>query len=244
MASNSSVFSFSGDDLIPVLSNTNAKYKILVIEDDLDLAQDVLTTLARSGMECRHTTDSEIGLEALSTDDFHLALLDLNLSQQNGPETCRQARKISTVPLIVLMTQNEDAQLKSFSLGADDYLIKPFSPQILLLRVLSMLRRSYVYNRKKHKFKVPFPALPLSTGPSSAPPSDSAVSTILSPDSPPPAATPEDDGKAKVPSGWSHCDICDYMGPTPKFQTQDANGRPVMACPNCGDQSSIHYTLA
>lgn len=247
----SDLFSFSSDDLIPVVNNSGAKYRILVIEDDYDIAQEILTTLARAGMECRHTPDYEVALEALSTQDFHLVLLDLNLPGQDGQEISRQAREISTVPLIVLMENQEDnAQMKSFGLGADDHLIKPIAPSLLLLRVMSLLRRAYVYNRKKHKHKVPYSSLPLAspTRPASVPltPAESTANppTVVSAAPQITSAPPVDEQKSKtLPSGWSRCDHCDYMGPTPRFQTQDGNGRPIMACPNCGDQSSIEYNL-
>lgn len=231
--SKSNPFSFSPNDLINAPHNATRKFKILVIEDDLNMAQEMLTTLARAGMECRHTSEGRIGLEALQTRDFHMLLLDLSLPESSGQEICRRARKISTVPLIVLMEHDEhDAQMKCFGLGADDYLIKPFSPQILLLRVASLLRRSYVYDQKRHKHPMPISAIPL-IAPVRPPLTEETVPTIE-----------EDLSKPiSLPPGWSRCDYCNYMGPTPKFTTQDETGRPVMACPNCGDKSSIAYAL-
>ena len=237
----SNPFSFSTDDLISAPDNNASKYKILLVEDDFALAQEILTTLARAGMECRHTTDGPVALEALRSKDFHLLLLDLCLPQKNGQEICRQARKISTLPLIVLMQHEEqDAQLKCFGLGADDYLCKPFSSQLLLLRVVSLLRRSYVYDHKKHKYAVPISSIPL-------------AAPIRPPQAQGPSATPlkmpvttvseNDEGAPEIPVGWSLCESCNYMGPTPKFQTQNGAGQAVMACPHCGDKSNIEYAL-
>jgi CheY-like chemotaxis protein len=239
--SKSGLFSFSKDDLVAVHDDAASKYRILVVEDDLDVAGQILTSLARAGMECRHTTDGEVCLEALRSNDFHLLLLDLTLPRQDSQEICRKARKFSTVPLIVLMEQDEhDAQMKCFGVGADDYQLKPISFQLLALRVVSLLRRSYVYNRRKHKLKVPFSSLPLAHSIQSTMPTNFVI-----PSAPPPTP-PVDEATEKgptLPAGWSRCDICDYMGPTPRFQTEDANGRKIMACPHCGDTSSIDYTL-
>lgn len=193
-------------------------------------------------MECRHTTDGPIGLEALRSKDFHLLVLNLCLPQQNGQEICRRVRKISTLPLIVLMKHDEeDAQVKCFGLGADDFLITPFSSQLLLLRVVSLLRRAYVYDRKKHKHPVPLSSIPMAA-PLRAAPLRSAPPPIFQPVAIA-AQAQESSVSRDVPAGWSRCDTCDYMGPTPKFQTQDGNGQVIMACPHCGDKSSIEYAL-
>jgi CheY-like chemotaxis protein len=238
--SKSGLFSFSKDDLVAIQDDTASKYRVLVVEDDLDIAGHILTSLARAGMECRHTTDGEVCLEALRANDFHLLLLDLTLPNQDGQEVCGKARKFSTVPLIILMEHDEhDAQMKCFGVGADDYLLKPISFQLLVLRVVSLLRRSYVYNRRKHKLKVPFSSLPLAQSIQPTMPTNFVIPTA-----PPPMPVDEAPEKGPtLPAGWSRCDVCDYMGPTPRFQTQDGNGQPVMACPHCGDTSSIEYTL-
>lgn len=228
---NSGPFSFSENDLITVPDDGRPKYKILVVEEDHAMASHVLTTLARGGMECRHTPDSQVGLEALRTKDFHLLLLDLSLPQHRGQELCRQARKISTLPMIVLMEPDEqDAQIKCFGLGADDYLIKPFSSHLLLLRVVSLLRRAYVYNHKKHKHAVSLSSIPLAM-------------PVTPQDSIAPTSSETEGESGELPTGWSRCDACNYIGPTQKFATEDATGRPVMMCPNCHDSSHIAYAL-
>ncbi len=241
--SKSNPFSFSADDLIAddLITTPNdetRKYKILVIEDNFEVAQNILTTLARAGMECRHTPDGLVGLEALRGKDFHLLLLDLTLPEQSGQEICRQARKISTLPLIVLMEMDEhDAQMKCFGLGADDFLIKPFASQLLLLRVVSMLRRVYIYNQKKHKHPVPISSIPIATPIRPPQPQRPAPAGVLA------AISEQSSDTTVLPAGWSRCETCNYMGPTPRFRTQDGSGQPVMACPHCGDKSSIEYAL-
>lgn len=248
-----SQFSFGSDDLIPVpVENTESarKFKILVVEDDPDIAQELLTTLARAGMDGRHATDGALALEALRIANFHLILLDLSLPGAKSSEICRQVRKNDTLPMIVMTAGEETAaQLKCFGLGADDYLIKPFSPQLLVIRVVSLLRRTYVYNKKKHPQPVPFSSLPISATVTN-PPVEAFINTPLtaSPLAARDSAIEDDmtqtsDNSLVLPAGWSRCDSCNYMGPTPRFTTQDGSGRAVMACPHCGDTSSIEYAL-
>ncbi|HEY0075963.1 MAG TPA: response regulator transcription factor [Abditibacteriaceae bacterium] len=250
-----SQFSFSSNDLISVQiekGESARKFKVLVVEHDSGTAQHLLTTLARAGMECRHALDGALALEALQISDFHLILLDLSLPQTSGQEVCRQVRKRYTLPIIVMTAGEEtEAQLKCFGLGADDYLIKPFSSQLLVIRVVSLLRRTYVYNKKKHPHPVPFSSLPISVTLN-----DPHVRPLIKPlENVVPLATPETseatpkntieeaEQAAVLPPGWSRCDICDYMGPTARFTTQDDSGRPVMACPHCGDTANIQYAL-
>ena len=214
---NPSPFSFSANDLITVPDDGRPKYKILIVEDDDDMARHMLTTLARAGMECRHTSDSQVGIEALRPNDFHLLLLDLSLPQHSGQELCRRARQISTLPIIVLMEQEEqEAQMKCFGLGADDYLIKPFSSHHLLLRVVSLLRRSYVYNHKKHKHNVPISSIPLAAPLRPVEPQNSIAAT-----------SPETENESgELPAGWSRCDACHYIGPTQKFSIRRRDRTP------------------
>ena len=249
-------FSFSANDLVSVgaaeVEETGSahKYKVLVVEDDLALARDMLTALARAGMECRHAPDGPLALEALKASNFHLLVIDLALPQMSGAELCRRVRKHHTLPMIVATEPKEETQLKCFGLGADDYIIKPFSDQMLVIRVISLLRRSYVYNKKKHPNPVPFSSLPISATvsdphikPALKAPGIAGDVLLALPDSPPESTADTSNSTPALPSGWSRCDICDYMGPTPKFTTQDGNGRPVMACPHCGDTSNIEYAL-
>lgn len=131
-------------------SESSPKYKVLVVEDDAAVARYMLTTLTKAGLECRHAPDGRIGLEALNDDQFHLMLLDLTLPEVSGQEICRQVRATSTMPVIIVTAEDAiEAQAKCFRLGADDFLIKPFAPQILMLRVMALLRRAYIYDAPK-----------------------------------------------------------------------------------------------
>jgi PleD family two-component response regulator len=209
-------FSFTPDSTTAPVNNENAaKYKILVVEDEPATAKHILTALSRAGMECRHAPDGRVGLEALEAEEFHLLMLDLALPEVNGYELCRQIRATSTMPIIVVTAEDGfDAQLKSFRIGADDYLTKPFAPQFLVLRVITLLRRTYIYNGERQ-----------SNAPSASP--QSAPSKKVS----------------SVPGGWSRCEGCGYMGPALKFEREDDNGQREIACPNCQEKAHIAFSL-
>ena len=242
-------FSFSANDLVSIeageaeRADSAGRYKILVVEGDLALARNMMTTLARAGMECRHAPDGALALEALNASNFHLLLLNLMLPQMSGQELCRRVRKQHTLPIIVITEPAEEIQLKCFGFGADDYITKPFSDPLLVVRVVSLLRRTYVYNRKKHPNPVPFSSLPISATVAGV--TGSETKPLYTPVAPigEESVAGISEKTAIVPPGWSRCDSCHYMGPTPKFTSQDGNGRPVMACPHCGDTSNIEYAL-
>lgn len=82
-------------------------------------------------------------LEALAQDDFQLVLLDIMMPGMNGFETCQRIRENSDVPVVFLTAKNEESDLVlGFSLGADDYIVKPFKPRELVARVRTRIRRS------------------------------------------------------------------------------------------------------
>lgn len=117
--------------------------KILVIEDDLALADIIVFTLHRGGFEVITAYDGQVGLERWEQDQPDLVVLDLNLPKIEGLEVCRRIRMLGKIPIIILSVRNEDETVvKALELGADDYIVKPFSPTQLVARVRAVLRRS------------------------------------------------------------------------------------------------------
>lgn len=117
--------------------------KILVVEDDAEIGQLLQQLLAGEGAD---VSVADAGREALRRFYTHrpgLVLLDLMLPDMEGFEVCRQMRMMSDAPIIMLtaLTSEEDI-LRGFAAGADDYVTKPFSPQILLARIRAVLNRA------------------------------------------------------------------------------------------------------
>ena len=115
---------------------------ILLVEDDRPIAENVVLALAREGIDCRHVTLAADGLALLRTDGFDLAILDVGLPDGNGFELCRSVRGFSDIPIIFLTARADEIdRVVGLEIGADDYVLKPFSPRELAARVKSILRR-------------------------------------------------------------------------------------------------------
>jgi len=117
------------------------KGNILVVEDEEKIAEIVRVYLEREGFK---VTTVGSGAEALSClkEGFDLVILDLMLPDIPGEEVCQTIRKDSDLPVIMLTAKiEEEDRIKGFSIGADDYVVKPFSPKELVARVKALLRR-------------------------------------------------------------------------------------------------------
>ncbi len=116
---------------------------ILVIEDDLNTAALVALYLEREGFRPLKAADGPSGLELAKQHRPDLVILDLMLPKMDGWEVCRRLRKTSEVPIIMLTARGEEIdRVSGLTLGADDYVIKPFSPRELVARVKAVLRRT------------------------------------------------------------------------------------------------------
>lgn len=116
--------------------------KILVVEDDLSLSDIIGFTLRRAGFEVATAFDGEDALVAWADEAPALVLLDLNLPKLDGLTVCRRIRAESKTPIIILSVRGgDDAVVQGLELGADDYIVKPFSPSQLVARVRAVLRR-------------------------------------------------------------------------------------------------------
>ena len=116
---------------------------ILVVEDDLDLAQTIELYLRREGHHTERAGDGVRALELFHAAQSDLIILDIGLPKLDGLEVLRRIRAASEVPVIMLTARAEEVdQLLGLGLGADDYLVKPASARILLARVKAVLRRA------------------------------------------------------------------------------------------------------
>ncbi len=117
--------------------------KILVIEDDLSLSDVLAFTLRRAGYEVCTAFDGPAGLKFWEGEKPDLVVLDLNLPRMDGLAVCRQIRSRGQTPIIILSVRSGDeAVIKGLELGADDYVVKPFSPNQLVARIKAVARRA------------------------------------------------------------------------------------------------------
>lgn len=116
--------------------------RILIVEDEVNIATPMRMYLERAGFEVDH---AETGADALSSFERHgpdLVILDLNLPDTDGIEVCRSLRASSAVPIIMVTARDEDVdKIVGLEVGADDYLAKPFNVRELVARVKAILRR-------------------------------------------------------------------------------------------------------
>lgn len=120
------------------------KIKILVVDDESRMRKLVRDFLVREGYEVLEAGDGEEALDIFYEDkDISLLVLDVMMPKLNGWDVCREIRKISKVPIIMLTAKgDEQDELNGFEIGADEYISKPFSPKILVARVTALLRRA------------------------------------------------------------------------------------------------------
>jgi DNA-binding response OmpR family regulator len=120
------------------------KLKILLVEDDHNLSYVVKDNLELSGYSVTLCYDGKSGLKEFSSDAFDLCIFDIMLPIKDGFTMAEEIRKVDKkVPIIFLTAKAlEEDRIKGFQIGADDYILKPFSTQELLLRIEAILRRS------------------------------------------------------------------------------------------------------
>lgn len=118
--------------------------KIFIIEDEEKIRNELCTFLNRYGYETSYSLDFENIVEEFMKEKYHLVLLDINLPYYDGYYICREIRRRSSVPIIVVTSRDSELdELMSMNLGADDFITKPYNTQILLARISSIIRRSY-----------------------------------------------------------------------------------------------------
>ncbi|MEO6724243.1 MAG: response regulator transcription factor [Blastocatellia bacterium] len=123
--------------------NINEAQRILVVDDETQIARVLRRGLSARGYEVQTASDGEEALNVFSQWPANLVITDLSMPQMGGLELCRRLRKLSQVPIIVLSVKGEErTKVEALDAGADDYITKPFGIDELLARVRATLRRA------------------------------------------------------------------------------------------------------
>ena len=116
--------------------------RILIVEDEVAIADLEKDYLELSGFQVEIASDGETGLQKALEEDFNLLILDLMLPGVDGFEICKQVRAVKNMPIIMVSAKKDDIdKIRGLGLGADDYMTKPFSPSELVARVKAHLTR-------------------------------------------------------------------------------------------------------
>ena len=127
--------------------------KILIIEDDKNISKLLKYNLEKSDYNCYVAISGEDAFEILDKEKIDLIILDIMLPKMDGFEICRiikQEPKLKNIPIIMLTAKGEEIdRIVGFELGADDYVVKPFSPRELILRIKAILKRTKTQEKEE-----------------------------------------------------------------------------------------------
>ncbi|QZY55380.1 response regulator transcription factor [Crassaminicella profunda] len=116
--------------------------KILIVEDESRMRRLVGDYLKREGYHVLEAEDGKEGLRFFEKEDIDLVILDIMMPKIDGWTVCREIRKVSNTPIVILTARSEESdELFGFELGADEYVTKPFRPKVLVARVKALLKR-------------------------------------------------------------------------------------------------------
>lgn len=119
--------------------------KIFIIEDDIKLRTELSKLLHSYGFQSSFSDDFENIIDVTLTEAADLILLDVNLPYYDGYHICREIRKRSSVPIIIVTSRNSDMdEIMSLNLGADDFITKPYNTGVLIARITSILKRGRI----------------------------------------------------------------------------------------------------
>ncbi|MGE6362757.1 response regulator [Bacillus paramycoides] len=122
---------------------------ILIVDDDMDISNLIELYLGEEGFEVLKAYDGIEAIEVLNSNEVNLVILDIMMPKLNGIEVCRRIREKNGIPIIMLSAKSADIdKVIGLSTGADDYMVKPFSPIELTARVKAQLRRYTYLNNK------------------------------------------------------------------------------------------------
>lgn len=128
--------------------------KILLVEDDPEIRNFIKLYLTKDGYEVIEVERGDLALEVFARENPDLVMLDILLPGLDGIEVCREIRKTSIVPNIILSNKiDETDKIIGLTVGADDYITKPFSPRELSARIRTHLRRKMYYDKQQHEKK-------------------------------------------------------------------------------------------
>ena len=122
------------------------EYRILIVEDEKGIAEAVQGRMARWGLQAETVTDFRKVMDDFARVRPHLVLMDISLPYMNGYHWCAEIRKVSPVPVIFVSSASDNMNIiMAVNMGADDFIAKPFDPDVLIAKVQALLRRSYDY---------------------------------------------------------------------------------------------------
>lgn len=128
-------------------------FKIFIVEDEEKIVKELTLILNKYGYSTSFSFDFENIVDCIINESPDLVLLDINLPYYDGFYICRELRKSSNIPIIVVTSRDSDMdELMSINLGADDFITKPYNTQILLARIGILLKRTY--NNSNEIFKL------------------------------------------------------------------------------------------
>ncbi|MCA2018986.1 response regulator transcription factor [Vibrio tritonius] len=118
-------------------------FKALLVEDDLDLATALIDYMSLEDIECDYAADGQVGYNLIVSNTYDVIVLDLNLPKIKGLAVCERIRAqgVETPVLMLTACDTLDDKLQGFSHGADDYLVKPFATEELIVRLKALSRR-------------------------------------------------------------------------------------------------------
>jgi two-component system, OmpR family, response regulator len=117
-------------------------HRILVVDDDAHIREVLTFALAKAGMETAEAGDGEAALAAVERQRPDLVVLDINMPRMDGLEVCRRLRSSGDLPILFLSSRDDEIdRVVGLELGADDYVVKPFSPREVVARVSAILKR-------------------------------------------------------------------------------------------------------
>lgn len=127
-------------------------YKIMIVEDDIEIREELKILLQNNGYEVKVVTNFENIEKQILEEQCHLILLDINLPNKSGYEICSKIRTKSKLPIIFVTSRNSSMdELNGIMLGGDDYIEKPYNVPVLLARIQNLLNRVYPKEQKSSK---------------------------------------------------------------------------------------------
>ena len=120
----------------------NREVKVLLVEDDTSIAQSVIASLQGAGLEVEHVVTGQAAIDAVASMSPDVVLMDLGIPDMDGLDASKTIRASSTVPIIIVSARGDELdRILGLELGADDYVVKPFSQRELLARIRAVTRR-------------------------------------------------------------------------------------------------------
>ena len=144
-------------------------YNILVCDDEKDIVEALGIYLSAEGYQVTKAYNGQEACEKLKTGDVQLVLMDIMMPVMDGITAMNEIRKMSNVPVILLTAKSEDTdKILGLSVGADDYITKPFNPVVMIARVKAQLRRymmlAEMFRRNRKRIRLPSAASVWMTG--------------------------------------------------------------------------------